>query len=685
MQVPGIQAAALVAMVLLFISTEAKKLPEAVKHGETIMYTDISAVNTTEAIDRLMKVSLYRYEFVHDSVEGRKHIGILPKDALKVFPESVDILESYSFPSKGRDQPPTVLSNFPVVDKSGIFMNGLAALQGLCRHYEELTNDVHAIATNLANRKVLFQDIRQTLQEAASEKVLQRKLMAEAALHNEEQKLKAERERIIDDEMMLKAALAEEKLVLERQEALLAERLATTEEREMRNFEEAVKLERELNDRALKAQQETAESLKIRAETEARIEQEKAREEITMRKMEATARLEGEKWKTIIKTVAAHAQGLISAVLSRPEQLAAVVGTLLLMLLCYHVGREVIILLREFIQTQLGKPALVRETNYTWSWKPRFLQTEEDLAASRRTVEAFFEKVILTEEVNERIQSIALATRNTKKSGAPFRHLLLHGPPGTGKTLIARTLAASSGMDYAIMSGGDVGPLGEDAVSQLHRLFSWAKSSSKGLMLFIDEAEAFLNARSSSSGDDAVHRRHALNALLYQTGTQSSSFMLVLATNRPQDIDAAVLDRMDASVLVDLPQAAQRKALVRLYQDEHLLKPTKTSNYSVEDGCYTDEMCAYITKRTNGFSGREISKLFIAANHAMLLAPQGMLTTTDLRAAVDGKINEHKQKETFAPFRDVQTPAPVRKMPSVESPSHTPPRSPISKRAGARQ
>jgi MoxR-like ATPase len=40
-----------------------------------------------------------------------------------------------------------------------------------------------------------------------------------------------------------------------------------------------------------------------------------------------------------------------------------------------------------------------------------------------------------------------------------YRHLLLHGPPGTGKTLIARKVAECSGMDYAVMSGGDVGPL----------------------------------------------------------------------------------------------------------------------------------------------------------------------------------------------------------------------------------
>ena len=52
------------------------------------------------------------------------------------------------------------------------------------------------------------------------------------------------------------------------------------------------------------------------------------------------------------------------------------------------------------------------------------------------------------------------------------------------------------GMEYAIMSGGDVGPLGSDAVTELHRLFEWAKRSSRGVLLFIDEADAFLGSRS---------------------------------------------------------------------------------------------------------------------------------------------------------------------------------------------
>ena len=45
----------------------------------------------------------------------------------------------------------------------------------------------------------------------------------------------------------------------------------------------------------------------------------------------------------------------------------------------------------------------------------------------------------------------------------------MHGPPGTGKTLYAKLLAQHSGMDYAIMTGGDVAPMGRDGVTAIHK------------------------------------------------------------------------------------------------------------------------------------------------------------------------------------------------------------------------
>ena len=50
--------------------------------------------------------------------------------------------------------------------------------------------------------------------------------------------------------------------------------------------------------------------------------------------------------------------------------------------------------------------------------------------------------------------------------------------------MVARRLAEISGLDWAIMSGGDVGPLGKSAATELHRVLNWARRSPKGLLLF---------------------------------------------------------------------------------------------------------------------------------------------------------------------------------------------------------
>ena len=72
---------------------------------------------------------------------------------------------------------------------------------------------------------------------------------------------------------------------------------------------------------------------------------------------------------------------------------------------------------------------------------------------------------------------------------APYRNIMLYGPPGTGKTMFAKNMARNSGMDYAILTGGDVTPLGRTAVTELHKLFDWATTSRRGLLLFVDEAD----------------------------------------------------------------------------------------------------------------------------------------------------------------------------------------------------
>lgn len=263
-----------------------------------------------------------------------------------------------------------------------------------------------------------------------------------------------------------------------------------------------------------------------------------------------------------------------------------------------------------------------------------------------------------------------------------------------------RKLAKCVGMDYALMSGGDVGPLGSDAVTQIHSLFMWAKVSGKGVLLFIDEAEAFLLSRSKSTMSESAH--NALNALLYNTGGESN-ILLVLATNRyvfhlyiisikllllfidislfsiscnvhveclldgsAQDLDAAILDRCDESLYFPLPNESCRKTLMSLYFNKYVREKVVAHNTSarskwgeiksrisrtkqiflkIQSDTLNEGQLLEAASMTTGFSGREIGKLMLAIQSILYSSRNGELTINDIRATIEIKVNEHSDKQ----------------------------------------
>lgn len=66
--------------------------------------------------------------------------------------------------------------------------------------------------------------------------------------------------------------------------------------------------------------------------------------------------------------------------------------------------------------------------------------------------------------------------------------------------------------------------------------------------------------------------RAALNAALFRTGDQSRDFAVVLATNRPADLDPAVLDRMDEALEFPLPGPAERARILDIYLNSYIAK-----------------------------------------------------------------------------------------------------------------
>ena len=87
------------------------------------------------------------------------------------------------------------------------------------------------------------------------------------------------------------------------------------------------------------------------------------------------------------------------------------------------------------------------------------------------------------------------------------------------------------------------------------------------------DAAKYGDACRSESGLCGVQGlRAALNAALFRTGDQSRDFAVVLATNRPADLDPAVLDRMDEALEFPLPGPAERAAILQLYVDSYIAK-----------------------------------------------------------------------------------------------------------------
>ena len=141
--------------------------------------------------------------------------------------------------------------------------------------------------------------------------------------------------------------------------------------------------------------------------------------------------------------------------------------------------------------------------------------------------------------------------------------------------MFAKGLARESGLHYAIMTGGDVAPLGKEGVTEIHNLFDWANTTNKGVLIFVDEADAFLRKRSTEKISEDM--RNALNAFLYRTGEASQKFMIVYASNQPEQFDWAINDRIDEMVEFNLPGLEERTKMIKSYVKKYLSEPTQGS------------------------------------------------------------------------------------------------------------
>lgn len=178
-------------------------------------------------------------------------------------------------------------------------------------------------------------------------------------------------------------------------------------------------------------------------------------------------------------------------------------------------------------------------------------------------------------------------------------------------------------------------------------------------------------------------QRSALNALLYRTGDQSKDIVLALATNRPEDLDSAVADRIDEVLEFPLPGEDERFKLLKLYLDKYVVQAgsgksgflnslfknlrqkTETKDagsgksgflsrlfgnqqQKIEVKGVTDDVLREAAAKTEGFSGREIAKLLASVQAAVYGSEDCVLDAQLFREVVDYKVAEHQQRRKLA-------------------------------------
>ncbi|XP_021922312.1 ATPase family AAA domain-containing protein 1-B-like isoform X2 [Zootermopsis nevadensis] len=179
----------------------------------------------------------------------------------------------------------------------------------------------------------------------------------------------------------------------------------------------------------------------------------------------------------------------------------------------------------------------------------------------------------------------------------PPKGVLLHGPPGCGKTMIAKATASEAHTRFINL---DVSILTDKWYGESQKLAAAVFTLAVKLqpcIVFIDEIDSFLRNRNSHDHEATAMMKAQFMSLWDGLITDPNCTVIVMgATNRPQDLDRAILRRMPATFHIGLPNVTQRWQILRLIlgsepvaEDVDLNRMAKlTENFSGSD---LREMC----------------------------------------------------------------------------------------------
>lgn len=225
---------------------------------------------------------------------------------------------------------------------------------------------------------------------------------------------------------------------------------------------------------------------------------------------------------------------------------------------------------------------------------------------------------------------------------APARGLLLFGPPGNGKTMLAKAVANESRATFFNISASSLTSKWVGEGEKLVRaMFSVAKELQPSVV-FMDEIDSVLCER--KEGENDASRRLKTEFLVQfdgVAGCTDDKVLIMGATNRPQELDDAVLRRFAKRVYVSMPDVATRKTLLR-----HLL--TKHNNP------LTDRELDNLATLAEGYSGSDLNALAKDA----ALGPIRELSVTEVKQVDANKVREIRMQDFLDSLRRIRRSVP---------------------------
>ncbi|KAJ5138542.1 uncharacterized protein N7515_003390 [Penicillium bovifimosum] len=194
----------------------------------------------------------------------------------------------------------------------------------------------------------------------------------------------------------------------------------------------------------------------------------------------------------------------------------------------------------------------------------------------------------------------------------PARGMLLFGPPGTGKTMLARAVATESKSTFFSISASSLTSKWHGESEKLVRaLFGLAKALAPSI-IFVDEIDSLLSARSSGSEHEAS-RRSKTEFLVQWSDLQRAAAGREQTSREKKEGDASrVLVLAATNLPWDIDEAARRRFVRRQYiplPEQHVREQQLRKLISHQHHELSDADIQVLVQVTEGFSGSDITAL----------------------------------------------------------------------------